>query len=109
MSVSAVQLRILVVAIAIVTVGQLVLVSTGDDRTASRASIAEPLTGAFTVARGQSEQPPTGLRPQATEITRFLLARKRRDVMIRVLNDFLVWSCLTVLIIGIVVGLAGAL
>jgi hypothetical protein len=29
--------------------------------------------------------------------------------MIRVLNDFLVWSCLTVLIIGIVVGLAGAL
>jgi hypothetical protein len=29
--------------------------------------------------------------------------------MIRVLNDFLVWSCFTVLIIGVVVALAGAL
>jgi len=59
-SVSAAQLRILVVAIVVVTVGQLVVVSMGDGRAASGASIAEPLTGAFT-ARGPSEQRPTRL------------------------------------------------
>jgi len=60
-SVSAVQLRILVAAIVVVTVGQLVVVSIGDGRAASRASIAEPLTRTFTAAHGQSEQPPTRL------------------------------------------------
>jgi hypothetical protein len=60
-SVSAVQLRILVVAIVVVTVGQLAVVSMDDGRAASRASNAEPLTGAFTAARGPSEQVPTRL------------------------------------------------
>jgi hypothetical protein len=51
-SVSAVQLRILVVAIAVTTVGQLVVVSIGDGRAANGASIAKPPIGAFTAARG---------------------------------------------------------
>jgi hypothetical protein len=60
-SVSAVQLRILVVAISVVTVGQLVVASIGDGRAASLASIAKPLTGEFTAAREQSVQSPTRL------------------------------------------------
>jgi hypothetical protein len=57
-SVSAVQLRILVVAIAVTTVGQLVVVSIGDGRAANGASIAKPPIGAFTAARGGLRKEP---------------------------------------------------
>lgn len=60
-SVSAAQLRILVVAIAVATAGQLVLVSIGDHGAVGRAAIAEPPTGELAAANGQSKQLPTRL------------------------------------------------
>jgi hypothetical protein len=61
-SVSAIQLRILVAAIVVVTVGRVLAVSIGDGL-ASPASIAEPLVGA--PAQRQSTQPPARLSNSA--------------------------------------------
>jgi hypothetical protein len=62
-SVSAMQLRILVAAIVAVTVGRVLAVSIGDGLAASPASIAEPLVGA--PAQRQSAQPPARLSNSA--------------------------------------------
>jgi hypothetical protein len=64
-SISAFQLRILVAAIVVVTIGQLVVVSIGDGRAASRASVADPSAGALTPGQRQSAQPPARLRVSA--------------------------------------------
>src|SRR5258708_6536166 len=56
-SVSVFQLRILVVAIVVATVGQLVVTSIGDGRAAGFAFVAEPSTGATAPAKRQSERP----------------------------------------------------
>jgi hypothetical protein len=80
-SVSAVQLRILVVAISVVTVGQLMVASIGDGRAASMAKL---LPGPFTAGRKQSVQPPTRLyaggAPQASSCTPFQSAGARPTV-----------------------------
>jgi hypothetical protein len=70
-SVSACQLRILVAAIVVVTVGRLLAVSIGDGLAASPASIAEPSAAA--PAPGQSAQPPARLRSSRTALV------QRRD------------------------------
>jgi hypothetical protein len=62
-SVSACQLRILVAAIVVVTVGRLPAVSIGDGLAASPASIAEPLAGA--PAQRQWAPPPARLQNSA--------------------------------------------
>jgi hypothetical protein len=61
-SVSVFQLRILVVAIVVATVGQLVVTSIGDGRAASFAFVAQPSTGATAPEKRRSERPLT--RPQ---------------------------------------------
>jgi hypothetical protein len=58
-SISAFQLKILVAAIIVVTVGQVVVVSIGDGRAASPTSVADPSAGEITPAQRQSAQPPT--------------------------------------------------
>jgi len=63
-SVSAVQLKILVAAIVVVTVGRLLAVSIGDGLAASPASIAEPSEG--TPAQRQSAPPSARLQNSGT-------------------------------------------
>src|SRR5258708_39570833 len=68
-SVSAFQLKILVVAILVVTAGQF-LAGSIDAGQAARASIVEPLAEVFNPAQMQSAQPPA--RPQsATQVLRY--------------------------------------
>jgi hypothetical protein len=61
-SVSVLQLRILVVTIVLATVGQLVVISISGGRAASFSFVAERSTGATAPAKRRSERPPTRLQ-----------------------------------------------
>jgi hypothetical protein len=76
-SVSALQLKLLVVAVVVVPIGQLVGSSIGDGRAASPAPIAEPWASALIQARRRPEEPATRLR-NAAQVVRHsnLLARR---------------------------------
>jgi hypothetical protein len=64
-SVAAIQLRVLVVAVVVAAFGRLIVVSIDEGRAANGTFVAESSAGEFTPASGDTAQPPVGSQTSA--------------------------------------------